>query len=278
MRFNDVLKEAFTITWRNRWFWIAGFLILPQLVGGYPIDFNYKPGNEFPLSDFMMIMAVAMIAGFFIFLASIIIQPALILATTRARTGSAMKAAEALHEGFVYAGRCLILALLQMGCAMLLFLMLGVPIVIAFINSIILGVVVAFFFAPLAIAISVVLAIISGYAIRNIVLRNLGVGDSVVEGYRQFKATKLPSIGLLITAWLIPVVAITPLTFPVSMAKAAMTFTALNSTATTVAFFTIVTILSIPVVGYFGAFSSVLWTIAYQEWFGDGTAAPNAKF
>lgn len=278
MRFADVLKEAFVITWSNRWFWFVGFLILPQLVGGYPIEFKYEPGNEFPLGDFMMIMVVALIAGFFIFLASNIIQPALILATTRARAGSPMKAGQALSEGFAYSGRCLMLALLQMGCGMLLFLMLGVPVVIAFINSIILGVVVAFFFVPLAIAVSAVLVIVASYSIRNIVLRNLAVGDSVVEGYRQFKGTKLPSIGLLITAWLIPVIAITPLTFPVSMARVAMTLTALDSIATSVAFFSIVTILSIPVVGYFGAFNSVLWTIAYREWFGDGSFAPNAKF
>lgn len=278
MRFSDILKEAFSITWRNRWFWFAGFLVLPQLIGGYPVDFQYQPGDEFPLRYFLIIAAVGMAAAVIVTLAGTILQPALILSTVRARAGSPMKVGEALQAGFVYAGRCLILALLQLGFGFLLFLMLGVPTIIAFINSIFLGVVVLLFFAPVALVVGCVFSIVANYAVRNIVLLNLSVGDSLAAGYKQFKATKLPSIGLLLTSGLIPTMGILPLSFPVSMAKVAMQFGGMDSTPVTVAFYAVVTILSIPVVGYFGAFSSVLWTIAHREWFGDGTREPAARF
>jgi hypothetical protein len=278
MRFGDILKEAFTITWRNRWFWLAGFLILPQLIGGYPLDFQYQPGDEFPLRYFLIIAAVGMGVAVFVILAGAILQPALTLATVRARAGSPLKAAEALQAGFVYSGRCLILALIQLGFGFLMFLMLGVPTIIAFINSIFLGIVVLVFFAPVALVVGCIFSVVVFYSVRNIVLLNLSVGDSLAKGYQQFKATKLPSIGLLLTSSLIPVMGILPLSFPVSMVKVFMKFGGVDSLPFTVAFYSIVTLLSIPIVGYFGAFSSVLWTIAHQEWFGDGTREPTARF
>ncbi len=278
MRFSDILKEAFILTWRNRWFWFAGFLIMPQLIGGYPIDMNFKPGDEFPLKQFMMLMVFSMGLGVVVLFAAAIIQPALTLATKSWRLGTPLKGLDALRSGFPYAGKCLALTLLQIGAFLLVMLMLGVPIVIAFINSIILGAVVALLFIPILIVIAFLVAIVVSYAMRNIILREMTVGDSISEGWRQFRATKGPSVGLLLTAILIPIVAITPLSFPISMAKFAMQLTSVGTTAVTVVFFTVVTILSIPIVGYFGAFSSVLWTIAFQEWYGDGSSAPNAKF
>lgn len=278
MRFGDILKEAFTLTWRHRWFWFAGFLVLPQLVGGYPMDFHYQPGDEFPIRYFLIIAAVVMATAVFVTLAAAILQPALTLATVRARAGSPMKATEALQAGFVYSGRCLILALLQLGSGLLLFLMLGVPTIIAFINSVVLGIVVLLFFAPVAMVVGGVFTIVAYYSVRNIVLLNLNVGDSLAAGYRQFTSAKLPSVGLLLTSILIPTMGILPLSFPVSMAKVAMKLGGVESTSISVVFYSVVTILSIPVVGYFGAFSSVLLTIAHQEWFGDGTKEPAARF
>ncbi len=278
MKFSDVLKEAFAVSWRYRWFWIAGFLIYPQLVGGYPMNLSYQPGQEFPLREYLMFIAIAMGAGVFVLLSSSIIQPALIIATASTRAGTPLRAGDALRAGYEFAVRCLMLALLWFGCCLLLVIMLGVPVVIAFINSVILGVVVALFFIPVLLVAFLLLHIVMNHSYRNIVLLNMNVGNAIAMAFEQFKRSKLASIGLALTATLIPLIAVAPLSFAASMLQIVVLFASGESISTKIAFFALMTLLSIPIVGYFGAFSSVLWTIAHQEWFGDGTKEPVARF
>lgn len=267
MRFADVLKEAFTLTWRFKWFWLAGFAIYPQLVGGYPFDFQYQPGDEFPIRLFLIIMAAAMMLAVVTLLAGAFLQPALILAASRARAGTPLRAGEALRAGFDFFGRCLGLALLWFGCGILLFIMLGIPLIIAFINSVILGVVVAFFFVPVAIAAAILLTAIMNYAYRNIVHFNLGVGDSLAKAFQQLNSLRMATVGLTLSALLIPIIALTPISIMFSMTHLAAKFALGGSSLASGAIYFFAAVISVPLAGYFGAFSNVLFTMAHYEWF-----------
>lgn len=267
MRFADILKEAFALSWRYKWFWLAGFAIYPQLIGSYPFDFHYQPGDEFPMRLFLIIMAVGMLLAVLTLLAGAFLQPALILATSNARAGTPIRAGEALRSGFDYFGRCLGLALLWFGCGILLFIMLGVPLIIAFINSAILGVVVAFFFIPVALAVAILLTVMMNYAYRNIVLLNMNIGDSISRAFQQLVSAKMAAVGLTFTALLIPVIALTPISMVFSMTHLAVKFAFDDSSLVMGAIYFLAVIISIPLAGYFGAFSNVLFTIAHYEWF-----------
>ncbi len=267
MRFADILKEAFALTWRFKWFWLAGFAIYPQLVGGYPFDFQYKAGDEFPLQHVMIIMAVGMLLAVLTLLAGAFLQPALILATSNARAGTPIRAGEALRSGFDYFGRCLGLALLWFGCGVLLFIMLGIPLIIAFINSLILGIVVAIFFIPVAFAAVIILTAIMNYAYRNIVLLNMSIGDGISRAFQQLVIAKMAAVGLTFTALLIPVIALTPVSLVFTMTQLAIQVASNDSSLVLGGFFFFAVVLSIPLAGYFGAFANVLFTIAHYEWF-----------
>ncbi len=267
MKFADILKEAFALSWRYKWFWLAGFAIYPQLVGGYPFDFQYQPGDEFPMRHFLIIMAAGMMLAVLTLLAGAFLHPALILATSNARAGTPIRAGEALRSGFDYFGRCLGLALLWFGCGILLFIMLGIPLIIAFINSVILGVVVAFFFIPVALAVAILLTAVMNYAYRNIVLLNMNLGDSISRAFQQFASAKMAAAGLTFTALLIPIIAITPVSVIFTMTQLAVHVASNDSSLALGAFYFFAVVLSIPLAGYFGAFSNVLFTIAHYEWF-----------
>ncbi len=267
MRFADILKEAFALSWRYKWFWLAGFAIYPQLVGGYPFDFQYQPGDEFPMRLFLIIIAAGMLLAVLTLLAGAFLQPALILATSNARAGTPIRAGEALRSGFDYFGRCLGLALLWFGCGILLFIMLGIPLIIAFINSFILGVVVAFFFIPVAFAAAIFLTAIMNYAYRNIVLLNMNIGDSISRAFQQLASAKMAAVGLTFTALLIPIIALTPVSLIFTMTQLAVHVASNDSSLAFGAFYFFAVVLSIPLAGYFGAFSNVLFTIAHYEWF-----------
>ncbi len=267
MRFADILKEAFALSWRYKWFWLAGFVIYPQLVGGYPFDFQYQPGDEFPMRLFLIIVAAGMLLAVLTLLAGAFLQPALILATSNARAGTPIRAGEALRSGFDYFGRCLGLALLWFGCGILLFIMLGIPLIIAFINSVVLGVVVAFFFIPVALAVATLLTAIMNYAYRNIVLLNMNIGDSISRAFQQLTTAKMAAVGLTFTALLIPIIALTPISLIFTMSQVAVQVAFNDSSLVLGAIYFFAAVLSIPLAGYFGAFSNVLFTIAHYEWF-----------
>lgn len=267
MKFADILKEAFRLTWRFKWFWLAGFAIYPQLIGGYPIDFQYQPGDEFPVKLFLIIVTGGLMLAAITLLAGSFLQPALILATSHARAGTPLRASEALRAGFDFWGRCLLLALLWLGSGFLLFLMFGVPLIIAFINSPILGIVVALLFAPIVVGAAVLVTTVMNYSYRNVVLFNLGVGDSVSKAFQQLGSMKLASIGLTFTALLIPIIALMPVTIAFSMTHLAIKFAAGGSGFLSGFVYFCAVMLSIPLAGYFGAFANVLYTIAHYEWF-----------
>ena len=278
MRFSDILKEAFSVTWRNRWFWFAGFLVLPQMIAGYPGDMNVAITGEFPLSQYLNALAIGVVQIVIATLAGAILHPAFAIAVLSARTGKPLRAIEALRAGSVYMGRCFLVSLFNLGGFALIFVMLGIPVLLAFLNSMFLGAVVSLFFAPVALAAGLLVSSVACYSIRNIVVRNLSAGAAIAAAFQQFKSTKSATIGLFFTALIIPMIAILPISIPVSLAKLAMVFSGGVSILTTAVFYTTVTIFSIPLVGYLGAFSSVLWTIAHREWFGDGTREPAARF
>lgn len=267
MKFADILKEAFVISWRFKWFWLAGFLIYPQLIGGYPTNFQYQPGDEFPVQEFLVILGVGMAFGVLVLLAGAILQPALILATSHARAGTPLRAGEALRAGFDYFGRSLLVALLSIGCGMLLVIMLGLPLVIAFISSVILGVVVALLFIPVAIAAALFLNTAMNYTYRNIVLYNLSVGDGVSKSLEQLSSAKLASLGLCLTAIVIPAIALFPVSMIFAVSQVALLFTGQESGLLMVLYYFFSIVLSIPLAGYFGAFGSVIFTVAHYEWF-----------
>ncbi len=267
MKFADILKEAFVIAWRFKWFWLAGFIIYPQLIGGYPTNFHYQPGDEFPIKEFAILMGVAMAFGVLVLLAGAILQPALILATSHARAGTPLRAGEALRAGFDFFGRSLLVALLSIGCGMLLVIMLGLPLIIAFISSVVLGIVIALLFVPVAIAATLFLTTAMNYTYRNIVLYNLSIGDGVSKSLAQLSSAKLPSLGLCLSALVIPGIALFPVSMIFAVSQAAMLFTGQESGILMGLYYFFSIALSIPLAGYFGAFGSVLFTIAHYEWF-----------
>ncbi len=267
MNFSEILRASFALTWRYRWMWLVGFLLSPQLLGESFYQLNYTPGQEFPWEELLALMFVGGLMALVMFVASILINPALILAATTAHRGGAALAGESFRQGSGFFLRYLLLTLVWSAITLAVVVMLLLPLAIAAVVHALLALVVGLFFVPVLIAAALAIYAISCYSYRSLVLEDLQVLDAVQRGYALFKTRLWPSIGLAVVAILITFAIVLPLTFLVLIPQSILTALAGDNIFSQFVKYGFSLLISIPVYGYLGAWNSNLWTIAFLEWF-----------
>lgn len=273
MNIGDLLRAAFLVTWRHKWMWLVGFLLSPQLLGESIYKFNYLPGEEIPWEQLLAVVLLAGFIGVVMFIASILINPALILAALRAQRNQPVTVGGCFRDGSEYFVRYLLLALTWLGISLAVVIMLVIPLLIAAVIHLLLLIVVALFFVPVLIAVAVVIYAVGCFSYRSLVVENLPVLDALQRGYALFKSRLWPSVGLAVVALLITLAISVPLTFLVLIPQQILTQLAGEGTPALLVKYGFSLLISIPVYGYLGAWNSNLWTVAYEAWYVE--AGPN---
>lgn len=268
MNISDLLRAAFLITWRYKWMWLVGFLLSPQLLGESIYKFDYLPGEEIPWEQLLAAVLLAGFIGVVMFIASILINPALILAATRAQRNEEVTVGGCFRDGSEYFGRYLLLALMWLGISLAVVIMLVIPLLIAAAIHLLLAIVVGLFFIPVLIGAVIVIYVVGCYSYRSLVLENLPVVDALQRGYALFKSRLWPSVGLAVVALLITVAIVLPLTFMVLIPQQILTALAGEGAVALLVKYGFSLLISIPVYGYLGAWNTNVWTVAYEAWFG----------
>lgn len=271
MNMGDLLRAAFLITWRYKWMWLVGFLLSPQLLGESIYKLNYLPGEEVPWEQLLAVVLLAGFIGVVMFIASILINPALILAATRAQRNETVTIGGCFRDGSEYFVRYLLLTLTWLGISLAVGIMLVIPLLIAAVINVLLLVVVALFFVPVLIAAAIVIYAVGCHSYRSLVLENLPVLDALQRGYALFKCRLWPSVGLAVVALVITLAILLPLTLMVAIPQQILTALAGEGILATLVKYGFSLLISIPVCGYLGAWNSNVWTVAYLAWFGRPT-------
>lgn len=230
MNYGDILREAFQITWRNKFLWFFGFFVagaggsvnVPSGGGGNP---GGGPGGPLPgdlsgigrtLQDnLVLILVVAGIAFLVIFLIflflSLISDAALAESVAAIHRGEGRRFGIAWRTGVSFLWRVLglklLLALISFAFVLLAGLVAGIPIAVVFVASestaarvttVVLAVLLV---VLLLIVVFIPLAIIGQWALRRAVVDNSGAVASIREAYRFFRR----NLGKSLLIWLLQV-------------------------------------------------------------------------
>ncbi len=278
MNMGELLRVAFLITWRYKWMWLVGFLLSPQLLGESIYKFNFLPGDEIPWEELLTLVLLGGLTGAVMFVASILINPALILAAKRAQRSEAAVIGDCFRDGSDYFGRYLLLSLTWLGISLAVVIMLVIPLLIAASIHVLLAIVIALFFVPVLIAAVIVIYAVGCHSCRSLVLENLPVLNALQRGYALFKTRLWPSVGLAVVALLITVAIALPLTFMVLIPQQILTALAGEGVLALLVKYGFSLLISVPVYGYLNAWNSNVWTVAYEAWFGQaGTSTDSSS-
>jgi hypothetical protein len=229
MNYGDLIRDAIRITWHNRYLWFFGFFVGLGSGGGGGGgtggggDFDEQSSAEIasvstfavqrgPLDNVLLIVALVVLV-LLIFLAFfalyVVSQGGLTESVAAIERGETRRFSSTWRAGIRYFWRVLGQLLLFLGIVIGLLLAGGIPIALLVAGAFaatdstafqVLAVVVA---VPLAIALLIVifipLAIVRQFARRELVVRGVGVFDSVGTGYRLFRR----HIGRSLLVWLI---------------------------------------------------------------------------
>jgi len=222
MDYFEIIKKAATITWKNKYLWVLGFIVALAGGGGgnFSNSFNYNTGSaDFSqagqgLSDFyaaylviiIFIAAIAALAGLVIWVASIMAQAGLVGSVDRIEQGETPSLAEAFHIGagnfWRVLGLNIVVGLIVFAMVMIVVVPFGIIIwavtAKGLDNSAVTGtficVILAFIVAILAVVVaSIVLSVAAIYAVRLIVLEKSGVFASLRGGFALMRKSKGPT-------------------------------------------------------------------------------------
>ncbi len=269
----QIIKDTFIITWRYKWFWLLGFLLGPQLIGGMDLGITPSDAGSLTIDRILPLVTVVIGLAIFSFLAAAIVQPTLICAVRASLSGQSITAGESLRSGFDYFGRALLIGLAQIVVSLAVAIMLVAPIVIAFIANQILGIVILLFFLPIVLAALFMIHVIAQNAYRAVVVEDCGIGAASELGWRRFQARPGAMIGLGLISILVPSVILVALSMGAGFFLFFVTL-ASDSVGAKIISTAINVLISVPIVGFLWAGSSCLWTIAYLRWFVGASASP----
>ena len=227
MNYGDLIRDAFRITWHNRYLWFFGFFVGLGSGGGGGGgtgggDFDEQSSAEIasvstftiqqvPFDNVLLIVAlvVLVLAIFLVFFVLYVIsQGGLTESVAAIDRGETRRFSSTWRAGLSYFRGVLWQVLLFLGIVLGFLLAGGIPIALlvagAFAtDSSALQVLAVVVVVPLAVALLFVvfipLAIVRQFARRELVVRGVGVVDSVGTGYRLFRR----NIGRSLLVWLI---------------------------------------------------------------------------
>jgi hypothetical protein len=233
MNYGELIKDAFRITWRNKFLWFFGFFAAGGSSGGF--NFPSGGGGDFDFDDndfeqsgaatsmamqfgqglldnltlILAIIGVVLLIVLVFIVLNIISQGALAESVAaidrgeRRRFGTTWRAGTARFWRVL--GYYVIFILISLGLLLLIGLVLGLPVLGVFLGTesigarVAAGILAGLTGIALLIAVFIPLAIIGQYALREIAVRGEGVIDSVGGGYRLFRR----NIGRSLLVWLI---------------------------------------------------------------------------
>lgn len=229
MNYWDLIKDAFQITWRNKFLWFFGFFVAGSSSFNFNIptgggdfdggDFDFdQSGAAFPFlaqiggSQFLLIALVSLVALilFLVFVALALISTGGLADSVAAIDGGqGRRFSTTWRAGVSHIWRVLGQALLFILIGLGLFIVIAVPVgflvggtflatesvglrVLAIILGVFLGI-------ALLIAVFIPLAVIGQYALRELVVRGERVTASIGNGFRLFRG----NVGRSFLLWLI---------------------------------------------------------------------------
>ena len=301
MNYGDILREAFHITWRNKFLWFFGFFVagatssfnFPSAPGG-----NGTGGTTGPVppqlygiwrtiqENLVVILVVAGIAFLVIFLVFLVLallsDAALAESVAAIHRGEGRRFGVAWRTGLRFVWRVLglrlLLALISFALLLLTGLIVGVPIAVVFVATesvaarVLTAVLLGLLAILLLIAIFIPLAIIGQWALRRAVVENSGAVASIGEAYRFFRRNAgkslliwLLQVGVMLglgIAFLIAIVIVAlPLALPVILLAVGEYMTAAVVVGVVMAL--IFLAIAFTASGALGAFNHAYWTLSY---------------
>lgn len=221
MDYFEVIKRAAEITWKNKYLWVLGFIVALAAGGSSASNsLQYSSGNSdyssigssfsnFAAAYLVFIIFLAIVIfviGLVVWVMSIFAQAGLIYSVNGIEDGNKMSLAAAFRAGGKYFWRVLGLNIIVGLIVVLLVFIVVIPfaLIIAAVasggldNSAVVAtfvcVILAFVLAILAVALAAVfVGVVSLYALRLIVLRDMGVIASLRSGFAIVKSYKGPT-------------------------------------------------------------------------------------
>lgn len=275
MNFSEILRSSFTLTLRHRWMWLVGFLLAPSLLGESPFELDVIAGELPAFPVLFAAMAYGLIVPFVMLVASVLVNPALIIGAARSHRGQSAAPLECLRLGLEFFSRWapLLLIWIAIGAATTIFLVM--PIVIAFVVNRLLGWVVLVLFLPVFFAAMVVIGAVWQYSFRCLIFQQSPVSESIPRGFALFKRKLWPSCAIVLVGLVIGLILTFPISFAVMIPQQSIEAMFGEGILGRFLKYGLALLISIPLCGYISAWNNNLWTIAFLEWFQTPEVADN---
>ncbi len=216
--YGDVIRDAFRISWRNKFLWFFGFFAaggatnISSNFTNIPADFSggLPPWVQNNLTAiivsaavFAAVLTLAFIALFLVSAGGLSESVAAIDRGEERRFGSTFRAG--LSNFWRVLLQIILLALISLGLAIAILLVAGLPILITFLitESLAARIVVGILFGMLGLLLLVLIfipfGIVGQYALRALVVDRAGIAGGIREGYGLFRR----NIGKSLLVWLI---------------------------------------------------------------------------
>ena len=301
MSYGDIIKDAFSIAWRNRFMWFFGFFlsgaagsfVSPTNFGGFGEDVSTGgvPPWLYSLGQWIqenLVLFVVLVVGFVLVVVSIwlalyaVARGALAESVAAIDRGEERRFFSAWRAGTRYFWRVLgqvtIISLIWLGLTLVIFLLgalLAVGIFAATDSVAVRVLVVAFgaiLLLPPLVVVFVVLLIVGQFALRALVVGGEGVFASIGSGYRLFRRNAGRSllllliqigIALAVGGVMFAVLAIAGLLLSVPVTLLSSSGQNVVSAVVAVVFGLVLSIPFIVLTSAVGVFHQAYWTLAY---------------
>lgn len=213
----ELIKKAWNITWRNKFLWWFGLFL--ALGGGINFNFNI-PGrnnwienqesaiNNFLEAHWILVLIgilILVIIALFLFVLKTLSYAGLLKALIKLEKKESTSFGQEFKNGKKYFWKIIAAEILVGLFTFGIILVLVVPVLFSFfyIESMTLGLILSFLGAIIMVPLIVLAVYLCRYARFYIVLSDLGVRESLENGYKIFKKNMLPSI--LLSLLFIPI-------------------------------------------------------------------------
>jgi hypothetical protein len=295
MNYGDIIRDAFRITWRNRFLWFFGFFVAGG--GGTFSNFSNVPSN-FPGSGgfsgaarwiennlvaiLVVVVVLALALALVFFVLSFISTGGLADSVAAIDRGERRNFSSTWRAGtsnfWRVVGQAALLFLIALGLLFAVVLVAGVPIGLTFALTesvgarVLVGILFGLLGVLLAILLFVTLYIVGQFALRKLVVGRERVTYSIAAGYGLFRR----NVGRSLLVWLIGIalsigigiavlIAVILLGFILFLPTIILALTQHTTAAVVTGVVAAVILLPVLLVisGAVGAFSHAYWTLAY---------------
>jgi hypothetical protein len=318
MDYGNIITRAWNITWNNKFLWVLGFLAALTSAGSNSNSFQ----QSYNQSDFannpelfmaigaavLVLTCVFLIIGLILWLLSIAARGGLIDGVNRIDDGEAVTLKEAFSAGFKSVWRLIGVYILAFLPLIIISIVVGIIAVMAIggaaamgsmmqnpdeagaalVGSLgLLGMCLCLAVCAL-IPLTIVLSFIAEFAIRGVMIQNMGVLDSLSHGWRIFKENLGPVIILSLLLFVIGIMVsfvLGMIMIPLSLMLFAPTFISLFNDGMLNGIQIVYAVGSSLLLAVVGAalmavvqtWSSAVWTLAYKEFTGKSPDAIPAE-